>query len=416
MSDVNKEMLAGSEPRLFLAPHEVGVSEKFNVRRYSSEAVSAKEDQEIEELSRSLEEDGQLDDALVFEEKAGKYVVFAGHRRRMAMIRANERRTKVGQSLLRLRCRVVDKSDDLLKKAVVSNIQRKSIDPMSLALLFKSRMEERGLSGFKGQRMVAADFGVSAATVTEHWRFLDAPEELQEQLALGLISADSAKLILAGALGEVGKDKGKLTPEQKATTVKEVLEGARVEQVQAAAKKAVAEVAQGKKDSSQAQKDIEKAATGKIEAPAVRKAVRNLPDDKKGSDGPTPLTRKEIIEGIAEIDAPAYGYFDSAVRVWARAFIKWASGEMKDGAFFSRFDKMVEKADQGTKEADDKEEQRVKREEEKEARAKEKEKEEKAKAKAEEKAKNKPAKPAKPTKESKPKKSGKPTKPESSAE
>lgn len=347
------------------------------------------------ELSKSLEE-GQLDDCLVTEMPVNgngvKYVMIAGHRRRAASMIANERRSAAGQPLLKLRCRVLPYNDSLDRVALISNIQRKDIRPMSLALKIDQLMKEKGWVGFPGVKKAAAYIGVSTAQITQHLKFLEAPMELRDKLELGEISADSAFDILAG-----------VKPEH----VGEVLERAKQEQVRTTATKVLKDMEAGKKTPEQAQEEIEKASEpgAKVEAPAVRKAVRDLEDEKKA--GSVPLNRKEIIESFDELDSPLYGHPDSAVRVFVRYFVdKFVSGQGTHNTLLKHWDRMVERADKGTKEAADK----LAAKERAEQAAKE------AKEKAKPTAKPKPPAAPKSAKPAKPSKPAKPTKPVKVAE
>lgn len=397
MSDVST--LSGFEPRLNLLPNEVDVRPEFEMRPYSSTAQIQQEERRIAELAANLDEEGQLDDCLVTEMQANgnglRYVMVAGHRRRIAGLMLNDKRSAEGRPLFKLRCRVLPYDSSLVRKALVSNVQRQNLSPMDLALKIQQIKESNNWVGFKGDKNVAKFFGVSTAQVTQHLRFLEAPSELRDKLALGELSAESAFDLLSG-----------VKPEHAG----EAVEAARVEQVKAAATKALKDLESGKKTAEEAQAAIEKASTGRIESPAVRKAIKDLEPDKRA--GAIPLNRKELLETFDELDSPLYGHPDSAVRVWVRYFVdKYATGEGTNNTMLKHFDRMVEKADKGTAEASKKAEAKQKAEEAK----LEKEQAEKAAAKAAKQAKatKKAAKPAKATKPEKPApaKEGKPAKP-----
>lgn len=348
MSDVDRSVLVGFENHLALLPHEIGEDPRFDVRLYTSDGEKQREDKRIAFLAQSIERDGQLDDCLVVpapgagEGGAGgkaegnghhpKYIMVAGHRRRKAVTLLNDRKTTQGQPLLRLRCRVLDPGDAVVRKCAASNIQRTDLSPMHKARLFeRARVEEGWGEGPKADKKVAEFFGVSLATVTQHNRFLTAPPKLQEALAAGEISADTAFEFLSGV---------------KPENVDKVIEQSRVEQIKSAADRAMDDVATGKKTPEEARKVIEQASTGRIESPAARKAIRNQPDEEK--TGPTPLTKKEILEEIESIDGPAYGAENSAVRKWVRYVVdKWATGVGTTKGMLKLFDVMVQGADKG---------------------------------------------------------------------
>lgn len=379
MSDVNR--LDGAGERLFLLPNQLKVVDRFNIRRYQSEATIAKETEDLTRLGKSLAV-SQLDDLLAYEEN-GEYVLFAGHRRRAAAIMENERRSASGQSLIRLRVRIVEKSADVLQQAIQSNVQRKNLSYMHEAELYKRLMEENGWTGWPGVKKVAAYVGVSAATVSDRLKFNDAPHDIKEMLALDLISADSALKLMAASEGD-------------ATKAGQLIDEARKQQVEAAEKKAAAEVSAGMKSQDAARKDVEAAAKGPIQAPAVSKTIRAEQDKKveDGSSKPVRRTVKEILEWVESLMGPAYGHPDSAVRLWAEKFSSFVMGETSEKTMQKAFDFMVEKAHPGTKEASEKERQREEREAlraEKEAARKEKEKEKAREEKRKEKEKEKEA-------------------------
>lgn len=376
MSDIDRSMLAGAEPRLFLLPQELEVDERFNVRKYSmkSEAAQAKEQKLLDEMAESLSKQ-QLDDVLAIEDSSGgkkRYIVFAGHRRRAAALIENQRRSANGQPLLRLRVRLIDNTSDVRQQAIQSNLVRQNLSGMDLAMLIQEVMDENGWTGFNGQKKAAKYLGVSTALVVTHSKFVNAPHELQEKLGLGLISVDSALQIIGG----LGESLG-------AESVQSVLTDARAKQVEAAKQKASADVAAGKKTTEQAQEVVAKAAEGKIEAPAVAKAVREH-QDKQVEDGkakPVRRTLKEVLEWVQSLDGPAYGHPDSAVREWARKFYAYCMGEASEKVMQGRFDTMTENAHQGTKEASEKERLKEQREAEKAQREAEKKEKEKQRAK-----------------------------------
>lgn len=336
MSDVDRSVLQGFENHLALLPQEIGEDPKYDIRLYASDSTKAKEEKKIAFLAQSLERDGQLDDCLVVPapEVAGnghhpKYIMVAGHRRRAAAILVNDKRGAAGQPLLRLRCRVLDPGDAVVRKCAASNLQREDLSPMHKALLFeRTRKQEGWGEGPKADKKVAEFFGVSLALVTTHNQFLTADHKIKEALASGEISADTALELIRSVRPEnVGK----------------VLEGSRVEQIRAAADRAADEVARGKKTPDEAKEDIRKAASGRIEAPAARKAIRSQPDEDKEGTGPVPLTRKEIIEEFASLDGPAYGPENGVVRQWARYVVeKWVKGEGSTKGMLKLFDKMVD--------------------------------------------------------------------------
>ena len=125
-------------------------------------------------------------------ERTGKLRVVAGHRRLQAVQLVNERRSARGKGLLRLRC-VVDRSErDHLHTAIATNVQRRNLSPMDLALLIERLRKKFKWAGQTGTAQVAAYLGVLRITVTQHERLRTLSDDLQEQVHRGTLTPQSA--------------------------------------------------------------------------------------------------------------------------------------------------------------------------------------------------------------------------------
>ena len=88
----------------------------------------------------------------------------------------------------------VRKADDaaMLEMAIVENIQREDLDPIETALSFQRLIDECKLT----QEAMALRVGKSRAAIANSLRLLKLPEEIQQALKLGKISAGHAKVLL----------------------------------------------------------------------------------------------------------------------------------------------------------------------------------------------------------------------------
>jgi ParB-like chromosome segregation protein Spo0J len=385
---------------LFLRPEQITTEDKFNVRPFGD----GENPEAIEQLALSIERDGQQDAGIVIPveatengEKITRYVLISGHRRRRAISFLNERYAINGKSLIEMRVEVDRSGGDHLRKAIVSNLHRKDFSPMDLATLIHRIKAENGWDSqaYAGTKKVAAYLSVSPATVIQHEKFLTVDGDLQKRLHNGDISAQSALDLIAIAPDKRDEVLGRAAAIQAEENRKE----AAVKAEKAAASGKVPKIPVPEATSSNSAPSVEsKPEKTRIERPAVVKAIRET-----SAQTVIPRTRKEIVEFFTSLDGPAYGYVDSDVRQFIAYFGKWQSGNGTDRTLLAKFDAMVEKSNQGTKEAQAKADKA-------EAARIEKEEANKAEAKAATKAEKAAAKPAKTPKSAK-EKTAEPSKP-----
>ena len=155
----------------------------------------------IEQLARSIEELGQLQEALVRPTEDG-YMLVAGQCRKDALEYLRER----GLTAVKLRCRVLPSpisgdhsaaglaqsaEEDALvafRIAGEENLKRRSFNPLEIARLFESTRAKFGYS----TKEVAKFWGVSRATVTQYEKLVDAPADVQQALTEGRMTAEGA--------------------------------------------------------------------------------------------------------------------------------------------------------------------------------------------------------------------------------
>ncbi|HEX8570539.1 MAG TPA: ParB/RepB/Spo0J family partition protein [Caulobacteraceae bacterium] len=157
---------------------------------------------EIEELADSIREKGILQPLLVRPAPgaAGEFQIIAGERRWRAAQRAGLRTVPV----------LVRDLDDLevLEVAIVENVQRADLNAMEEAQGYKALLERFG----RTQEVVAKTVGKSRSHVANTMRLLSLPEEVQQHVAAGRLTAGHARAIATapdpGALARRIVDEG----------------------------------------------------------------------------------------------------------------------------------------------------------------------------------------------------------------
>ena len=157
---------------------------------------------EIEELTDSIREKGVLQPILVRPAPGapGEWQIVAGERRWRAAQRAGLRTMPV----------LVRELDDLevLEVAIVENVQRSDLNPMEEAQGYKSLLERFG----RTQEVVAKTVGKSRSHVANTMRLLALPDEVQQHLLAGRLTAGHARAIATapdpGALARRIVDEG----------------------------------------------------------------------------------------------------------------------------------------------------------------------------------------------------------------
>lgn len=139
---------------------------------------------ELSELSDSIKQNGILQPLLV-RKKGTKYEIVAGERRYQAAKLAGLEEVPVI---------IKDISDaEVFKLALIENLQRADLSPLEEARGYKQLIKERSLT----QDEVAKLVSKSRSAVTNTLRLLDLPEEVQQFVEDGLVTAGHARAILA---------------------------------------------------------------------------------------------------------------------------------------------------------------------------------------------------------------------------
>ena len=140
---------------------------------------------ELSELSDSIAQNGVLQPLLV-RKKGDKYQIVAGERRYQASKLAGLKEVPV----------VINNDIDdneVLKLALIENLQRADLNPIEEALGYRQLLDEQSLT----QAELGELLSKSRSAVTNTLRLLDLPKPVQELMAQGLLTAGHARAILA---------------------------------------------------------------------------------------------------------------------------------------------------------------------------------------------------------------------------
>ena len=137
----------------------------------------------LEELVESLKAHGVIQPITV-RPTADGYEIVAGERRFRAAERAG---------LPSVPAVIREVSDEkMLELALVENLQRRDLDPIERALGFRNLQTSLRLT----QEDVAARVGLKRATVANHLRLLELPEQVQLAVRKGLVTMGHARALL----------------------------------------------------------------------------------------------------------------------------------------------------------------------------------------------------------------------------
>jgi ParB family transcriptional regulator, chromosome partitioning protein len=144
-------------------------------------------EEELEELSRSIREQGVIQPLLVRKDSHGHdpgYELIAGERRLRAAKLAGLTRVPV----------VVKELSDtrMLEMSIVENVQREDLNPLEESGAYHRLMSEFGLT----QEQVAERVGKSRSAIANFLRLRQLPEEIKATLMDGTLSMGHAKVLL----------------------------------------------------------------------------------------------------------------------------------------------------------------------------------------------------------------------------
>lgn len=176
-SNLPKGITVDSDGTLWVDPNLL-VPNPHQPRKYFDEA-------RLEELTKSVKQEGVLSPIVIEDAGDGKFYIIAGERRTRASRAAGLEKVPV-----QLR-----KYSDArkLEVALIENIQRTDLNPVEEALAYYEIMEIEGIK----QEEVAEKVGKNRSTVANAIRLLKLPQDMQQAVAAGTISAGHARALLS---------------------------------------------------------------------------------------------------------------------------------------------------------------------------------------------------------------------------
>ena len=140
---------------------------------------------ELQQLADSIAEHGIIQPLTVRELSSGYYQIIAGERRWRAARLANLSEVPV----------VVIEADDkkAMELALIENLQRQDLNPVEEALGYRTLMDDYDMT----QEEAAKRVGKSRPAVANALRLQALPEEIQEKLRAGALSAGHARAVLS---------------------------------------------------------------------------------------------------------------------------------------------------------------------------------------------------------------------------
>lgn len=149
------------------------------------------DDAGLEELAESIRSQGLVQPIVVTPGSEGKFTIVAGERRWRAARRA-------GLLEVPVVIRELESDRQLLELALVENLQRSDLNPVEEGEAYRSLKDSFGLS----QEEIARQVGRARSTISNAVRLLTLPEEIQDMLRDGRLTAGQARPLLSLHDGE----------------------------------------------------------------------------------------------------------------------------------------------------------------------------------------------------------------------
>lgn len=152
---------------------------RFQPRTYFDESG-------LEELSNSIKTQGVVQPIVVTPKGSGRFTIIAGERRWRASKKAGLKKVPVV-------VREVTDDQEFLEMALVENIQRADLNPVEEAEAYRSLGDSFELS----QEDIAKRVGKGRTTITNFLRLLRLPQEVQDLMREGRLTAGQARPLLS---------------------------------------------------------------------------------------------------------------------------------------------------------------------------------------------------------------------------
>lgn len=170
-------------PDAAATPTELAI-DRLEPNRYQPRSLF--DESGLDELAESIRSQGVVQPVVVTPRGRGRYTIIAGERRWRAAQRA-------GLEAVPVVVREVTSDRQILEMALVENVQRADLNSMEEAEAYRSLSETFDLS----QEEIASRVGKGRTTITNTLRLLRLPEEIQDLIREGRLTAGQARPLLA---------------------------------------------------------------------------------------------------------------------------------------------------------------------------------------------------------------------------
>ena len=182
------DALLGSEPKSKDASPSSGFMtltiDTLEPNRYQPRSLF--DESGLDDLAESIRTQGVVQPIVVTPKGKGRYTIIAGERRWRAS-------KKAGLTSVPVVVREVENDQQLLEMALVENVQRADLNPIEEAEAYRTLADSFELS----QEDIASRVGKGRTTITNALRLLRLPEEIQDFLREGRLTAGQARPLLA---------------------------------------------------------------------------------------------------------------------------------------------------------------------------------------------------------------------------
>jgi ParB family chromosome partitioning protein len=141
--------------------------------------------QALEELKKSILENGLIQPITVRRITNNKYELISGERRLRSC-------KEIGLKEIPAFIIKVESKEAMIELSLIENIQREELNPIEIALAYKKLIDECNLS----QEEIGIKVGKDRSTITNTLRLLKLPEKIQEGVAKNIITTGHARALI----------------------------------------------------------------------------------------------------------------------------------------------------------------------------------------------------------------------------
>jgi ParB/RepB/Spo0J family partition protein len=296
------------------------------------------EDAQIDDLARSMFEQGQLQPLQVRKAPENGYYFVTFGRRRFAAAQLIEKQTGAPFPLTAILTQKSD--DDAWTSAIYENMHRRNNSPIEFANLIMEVKKRKGFDGPDWTKGVGEFLHVSRATISQHAKLLTLPKSLQSKVHSGVFSRQSALDLMEAEetkrQEEVAARAEELAEEEERSKP-HLTKAASGKASKAAADESTPQSAPKRGTPRDAEEAADEAEKGKVKRKHVLKAARELDTTTK------PRTRGELLDFWSEVLESTDSYSDEVTEFASFYVQKYAAGQGTDRQLRNRLSAIDER-------------------------------------------------------------------------